>query len=173
MKRIDDSKSRSSRQLANEELHRTYIFELYGVNYSNVIYIYIYGAHPNPVQFLPTSLLANQDRINEISDMPDLADALDEFGNENDGDDDEDDLDADKCLLDPDGDIPLKLYVMDYNEISRLESTEWLPPLYLTREEKKIVRTEGTVLLLGRSGTGKADTIAFSVRNYRIRRHRF
>jgi hypothetical protein len=70
----------------------------------------------------------------------------------------EDDLAPMNVLLDPESDTPLKLYLLRYDDISRLGSS-WQPPLYLTAEERLIVETEGTVLLLGRSGTGKTVCI--------------
>jgi hypothetical protein len=71
---------------------------------------------------------------------------------------DEDDLAPNNVLLDPESDTPLKLYLVRYDDIPRLNSS-WRPPLYLTREERLIVEKEGTVLLLGRSGTGKTVCI--------------
>jgi hypothetical protein len=69
-----------------------------------------------------------------------------------------DDLAPSNVLLDPDADTPLKLFLVRYDDISRLDSS-WQPPLYLTTEERLIVEKEGTVLLLGRSGTGKTVCI--------------
>ena len=66
----------------------------------------------------------------------------------------EDDLAPTNVLLDPESDTPLKLFLVRYDDITRLGSS-WQPPLYLTTEERLIVEREGTVLLLGRSGTGR------------------
>jgi tetratricopeptide (TPR) repeat protein len=57
-------------------------------------------------------------------------------------------------LLDPRSDTPLKVYNIPRDQIKKLESDNWKPRLHLTKEEKSIVETDGTVLLLGRSGTG-------------------
>ena len=70
----------------------------------------------------------------------------------------DDDLAPTNVLLDPESDTPLKLFLVRYDDISRLGSS-WQPPLYLTTEERLIVEKEGTVLLLGRSGTGKTVCI--------------
>ncbi|GKY99210.1 hypothetical protein MPSEU_000876400 [Mayamaea pseudoterrestris] len=76
--------------------------------------------------------------------------SLHEFADE----DGVDDLQPGDVLLDPESDTPLKLYVVGYNEIPELGQS-WYPPLYLTEEERQIVQTKGSVLLLGRSGCGK------------------
>jgi hypothetical protein len=68
-------------------------------------------------------------------------------------------VDLDRILLDPLGDTPLKLYDLHREELSKLITKGWQPPLYLTPEENIIVKKEGTVLLLGRSGTGKTICI--------------
>ena len=39
--------------------------------------------------------------------------------------------------------------------IDKLIIEDWKPPFRLTNDERKIVQTPGTVLVLGRSGTGK------------------
>lgn len=69
------------------------------------------------------------------------------------------DLRHDEVKLDPMSDTPLKLYALRYDDLNRMAASTWLPPLYLTTEERKIVETEETVLLLGRSGTGKTVCI--------------
>ena len=68
-------------------------------------------------------------------------------------------LDRDTVLLDPMGSTPLKIVEAD---VSVLESKECLDslPLRLTSAEKAIVEKSGSVLLLGRSGTGKTVVIA-------------
>ena len=60
----------------------------------------------------------------------------------------------DRVFLDPFSDTPLKVYDIPREEILKLVSPKWKPRLHLTRQEREIVQTEGTVLLLGRSGTG-------------------
>jgi hypothetical protein len=62
--------------------------------------------------------------------------------------------DTGHILLDPKRDIPLKMYEVDYNEIEKLHIQSWRPSLHLTPKEREIVETEGTVCVLGRSGTG-------------------
>ena len=57
-------------------------------------------------------------------------------------------------MLDPLGNVPLKLYEVSFKNIDKLLDLSWSPPLYLTPEERKIVTTPGTVLVFGRSGTG-------------------
>ena len=61
---------------------------------------------------------------------------------------------TDRIFLDPFSDTPLKVYDIPREEITKLESPKWTPRLHLTKQECEIVQTEGTVLLLGRSGTG-------------------
>ncbi len=59
-------------------------------------------------------------------------------------------------LLDVFGNVPLKLYDVHLGSIEDIITKEaWTPTLHLTEEERDVVETEGTVLLLGRSGTGK------------------
>jgi hypothetical protein len=52
--------------------------------------------------------------------------------------------DTGHILLDPKGDIPLKLYELDYNEIDKLKVRSWRPSLHLTPKEREIVETQGT-----------------------------
>jgi hypothetical protein len=62
-------------------------------------------------------------------------------------------LPDDAVLLDPQSNIPLKLYpVPDLQQLSR---ENWRAPLRLNRLEQSVRGQGGTVLLLGRSGTGK------------------
>ena len=56
-------------------------------------------------------------------------------------------------LADPFANVPLKKYILRRDEVSKLAKS-WRPPLHLTSEERKCVEKDGTVLLLGRSGTG-------------------
>ncbi|KAG7361350.1 UvrD-like helicase [Nitzschia inconspicua] len=65
-----------------------------------------------------------------------------------------------RILADPMGDTPLKLHLLYRQDIRKLSSKEWKPRLHLTAEELKVVDKEGTVLVLGRSGTGKTICIA-------------
>lgn len=60
-----------------------------------------------------------------------------------------------RVLLDPAGNTPLKLYELRFDEMDEIETKSWKPRLYLTDEERDIIETSGTVLVLGRSGTGK------------------
>jgi hypothetical protein len=64
-----------------------------------------------------------------------------------------------KVLLDPLGNVPLKVYDLDINGIEEISMKNWTPTLYLTSEERSVVEMPGTVLLLGRSGTGKTVCI--------------
>lgn len=61
---------------------------------------------------------------------------------------------SDKVFLDPFSDTPLKIYALPRDEIKKLDSSQWKPRLHLTKQVKSIVEMQGTVLLLGRSGTG-------------------
>jgi hypothetical protein len=58
-----------------------------------------------------------------------------------------------QILLDPLGNVPMKLYNLDFEEIEN--NKDWKPRLFLSTEEQEIVESKGTVLVLGRSGTGK------------------
>lgn len=62
-------------------------------------------------------------------------------------------------LLNPRGNVPLKVYKIDSSELEQIVDPDWSPQLYLTHEERNIVEEVGTVLLLGRSGTGKTVCI--------------
>jgi len=67
--------------------------------------------------------------------------------------------DEHEIFLDPLGNVPLKVYDIGINDIEEIKQKNWTPALHLTDEERKVVETEGTVLLLGRSGTGKTICI--------------
>ena len=60
-----------------------------------------------------------------------------------------------EILLDPIGNVPMKLYDVALDSIDDIATTSWTPQMSLTDEERKVVEAKGTVLLLGRSGTGK------------------
>jgi hypothetical protein len=60
-----------------------------------------------------------------------------------------------EIFLDPLGNVPLKVYNISTDEIEDIAKDNWTPGLHLTDEERDVVETRGTVLLLGRSGTGK------------------
>jgi hypothetical protein len=70
------------------------------------------------------------------------------------GDDDEHEI-----FLDPLGNVPLKVYDVNTDDIDKIAAKDWTPSLHLTAEERDVVETLGTVLLLGRSGTGKTICI--------------
>lgn len=65
-----------------------------------------------------------------------------------------------RILLDPIQDVPLKLHQVPRSDLRRLANPHWIPPLRLTPEEQRVVEKDGTVLLLGRSGTGKTICLA-------------
>jgi hypothetical protein len=63
-------------------------------------------------------------------------------------------------LLDIFCNIPLKIYDVNFDSINDIKRESWSPCLHLTEEERDVVQTEGTVLVLGRSGCGKTICIA-------------
>ena len=66
-----------------------------------------------------------------------------------------------EVLLDALGNVPLELYDVNFDNIDDIATSSWTPQMSLTDEERKVVEAKGTVLLLGRSGTGK--TIVSSI----------
>lgn len=64
-----------------------------------------------------------------------------------------------EVLLDALGNVPLKLYDVAFDNIDSIVKKSWTPQMHLTEEERKVVEAKGTVLLLGRSGTGKTVCI--------------
>lgn len=62
-----------------------------------------------------------------------------------------------RVLLDVFGNVPLKLYEVKFHSISEITNDNWTPRLHLTEEERDVVEADGTVLVLGRSGTGKVS----------------
>ena len=70
-------------------------------------------------------------------------------------------LARDQVLLSPDANTPLKIYELrSSRDLRRMQEEGWEPPLRLTSKEHAVVQERGTVLLLGRSGTGKTICIA-------------
>ena len=61
--------------------------------------------------------------------------------------------------LDPIGNVPLKLYDVNFDSVNDIVDESWTPPMHLTQEESDVVHATGTVLLLGRSGTGKTGEL--------------
>jgi len=61
--------------------------------------------------------------------------------------------------LDPYGNVPLKLYDLSFDNVNDIVDESWTPQMHLTQEERDVVEAKGTVLLLGRSGTGKTICI--------------
>ena len=64
-----------------------------------------------------------------------------------------------EVLLDVFSNVPLKLYDISYHSIDDIATELWSPKLHLTDEERDVVEADGTVLVLGRSGTGKTVCI--------------
>lgn len=53
-------------------------------------------------------------------------------------------------LLDPSGNVPLKLYEVSYDSLDDIQNkADWNPQMHLTNEEKEVVEAKGTILLLG------------------------
>ncbi len=68
-----------------------------------------------------------------------------------------------EVLIDIFGNVPLKIYDVNFNTINEITRDSWTPRLHLTDEERDIVEADGTVLVLGRSGTGKTICISSSI----------
>eukprot|EP00956_Cyclotella_meneghiniana_P013913 scaffold20482_cov23-Cyclotella_meneghiniana.AAC.4 len=75
---------------------------------------------------------------------------------------------ADNILLDV-GNAPLKVYDLNFNALEDVTKESWTPQLHLTDEERSVVEADGTVLLLGRSGTGKTVCICNRMELDRLR----
>jgi len=58
-------------------------------------------------------------------------------------------------MVDPRSNNILKTFSVPVPQLPRLRDVSWTPPLTLTAEEAGVVEQPGSVLLLGRSGTGK------------------
>ena len=66
-------------------------------------------------------------------------------------------LGEDTVLLDPTSNVPLKVFSTprkDFSMLSRI-GTDWQPSLLLSAKEREVNDQEGTVCVIGRSGTGK------------------
>ena len=64
-------------------------------------------------------------------------------------------------MLDALGNVPMKLYDVTKDHMDDIISNpSWKPQMHLTEEERSVVEAKGTVLLLGRSGTGKTICIS-------------
>lgn len=74
-----------------------------------------------------------------------------------------------EVMLDALGNVPMKLYDIYFDDIDEITNTSWMPQMHLTEEERNVVEAKGSVLLLGRSGTGK--TICISNRSESICNH--
>lgn len=57
------------------------------------------------------------------------------------------------------GNVPLKVYDLSFDSLDDVAKASWTPQMHLTEEEREVVEAKGTVLLLGRSGTGKTICI--------------
>lgn len=64
-----------------------------------------------------------------------------------------------EVLLDVCGNVPLKCYDVMQQNISDISLESWTPKLHLSEEERDVVEQLGTILVLGRSGTGKTVCI--------------
>ena len=62
-----------------------------------------------------------------------------------------------EVLLDVVGNVPLKVYDVNHMNLEEIATSSWVPRLHLSDEELRVVEEPGTVLLLGRSGTGKVS----------------
>jgi len=79
-------------------------------------------------------------------------------------------LEEDTVMIDPLGNAPLRIHEMPTRQVFRMVNEAWIPPLHLTSTEKEVVHAHGTVLVLGRSGTGKTvcvcNKIAYDLENH-------
>jgi hypothetical protein len=69
-------------------------------------------------------------------------------------------IDKEQVLLDPLANCPLKIWELQSGNVQRLKEEGWEPKLSLTSKEEQVIESMETVLLLGRSGTGKTICIA-------------
>ena len=68
-------------------------------------------------------------------------------------------------LLDPFGNAPMKLFKAEMNELPVSSIFKWNPPLLLSTKQWEINSQKGSVLLLGRSGTGKTYYLVNRMQN--------
>ena len=93
-----------------------------------------------------------------VEDLPEMKDlSIDAIVEKN--DDYYDQQQQHEIVLDPLGNVPLKVYDIPTDEMDAIAKPDWTPALNLTLEERDVVESPGTVLLLGRSGTGKTICI--------------
>jgi hypothetical protein len=69
-------------------------------------------------------------------------------------------IEKDQLFLDPLANSPLKIWEVQSGSIERLKEGGWEPKLRLMSTEEQVIESMETVLLLGRSGTGKTICIA-------------
>ena len=60
-----------------------------------------------------------------------------------------------EVLLNAEGTTPIPLFVVQRGELRRLLEPSWDPPMRLTASEQALVRHDGCLLILARSGCGK------------------
>jgi hypothetical protein len=77
-------------------------------------------------------------------------------------------LSKDTTLLDPVGNSPLKIYMASRFELPEIQNKKTRMPLRLSTHEKEVNGQGGTVLLLGRSGTGKTVCLCNRMTSDRI-----
>ena len=66
-----------------------------------------------------------------------------------------------EMLVDPSSNVPLKIHEVEDCDLDNFKNNKnFVPTVKLTKEEEAIVKKGGTVLLLGRSGTGKTLCVA-------------
>ena len=84
-------------------------------------------------------------------------------------------MSEDTVLLDPRRNNPMKTYLCASHEIQFLSaaassdgigSSSWVPPLRLSLREKEVRTHEGTVMILGRSGTGICTCFHFTFKTF-------
>jgi len=94
----------------------------------------------------------------DLTELPALAPGM--LEEQNDKRESGDGIKDRSIILDPLGNVPLKVYEIPAYDLEQISNESWMPPMHLTEEEREIVvNVKGTVLLLGRSGTGKTVCI--------------